>query len=67
MTISEYIISMRREINPRPSYIRYTIQILSELSRSIGIEKRFNDITRDDIYYYLYNARKPDDEDPLHK
>jgi hypothetical protein len=58
---------MRREINPRPSYIRYAIQILSELSRSIGIEKRFNDMTRDDIYYYLYNARKPDDEDPLHK
>ena len=58
---------MKREINPRPSYIRYTIQVLSELSRSIGIEKRFKDMTREDIHYYLYNARKSDNEDPLHK
>jgi hypothetical protein len=38
VTIPEYIISMKREINPRPSYIRYTIQVLSELSRSIDNE-----------------------------
>src|ERR671931_2780978 len=67
MTISEYIISIKGETNPRPGYIRYTIQILSGLSRSIGIEKRFNDMTRDDNHYYLYNARKSDNEDPLVK
>jgi hypothetical protein len=31
VTISKYIISTKREINPRPNYIKYTIQILSEL------------------------------------
>jgi hypothetical protein len=31
LTIAEYIISMKREVNPRLSYITYTIQFLSEL------------------------------------
>lgn len=33
LTIAEYIIAMKREINPRLSYIKNTIQILSEFSR----------------------------------
>jgi hypothetical protein len=33
LIVAEYIIAMKREINPRQSYIRYTIQFLSELSR----------------------------------
>ena len=37
LTISEYIIAMKREVNPRLSYLRYTIQFLSELSKYIGI------------------------------
>ncbi|MFL6381192.1 MAG: hypothetical protein ACJ72S_07875, partial [Nitrososphaeraceae archaeon] len=45
LTIAEYIISMKREVNPRLSYIRYTIQFLSELSKSAGIEKSFKDMT----------------------
>jgi uncharacterized protein YihD (DUF1040 family) len=67
LTISEYIIAMKREVNPRLSYIRYTIQFLSELSKYIGIEKRFEDMTRDDILLYLDSCRKPENEDPLHK
>lgn len=30
--VTDYIIAMRREINPRPNYMNYTIQFLSELS-----------------------------------
>jgi integrase len=67
LTIAEYIIAMKREVNPRLSYIRYTIQFLSELSRSSGIKKKVDDMTRDDILCYLDKCRKPEDEDPLHK
>jgi hypothetical protein len=37
LTICEYIISMKREVNPRLSHKRNTIQFLSELSKSVGI------------------------------
>jgi hypothetical protein len=67
MTVSEYVIAMKREINPRYNYVRYTIQYLSELSRTVGISKKFIDMTRDDILTYLDKNRKPEDEDPLHK
>jgi hypothetical protein len=58
---------MKREINPRLSYKKYTIQVLSELSKTVGIQKKFIDMTRDDILCYLDSCRKPENEDPLHK
>jgi hypothetical protein len=67
LTICEYIIAMKREINPRLSYKKYTIQFLSELSRAVGIEKKFIDMTRGDVLCYLDKCRKTEDEDPLHK
>jgi uncharacterized protein YihD (DUF1040 family) len=67
LTICEYIIAMKREINPRLSYKRYTIQFLSELSRAVGIEKKFIDMTRDDVLCYLDKCRKSEDKDPMHK
>ncbi|MFL6401133.1 MAG: hypothetical protein ACJ72J_16350, partial [Nitrososphaeraceae archaeon] len=67
LTIAEYIISMKREVNPSLSYIRYKIQFLSELSKSAGIEKPFKDMTREDILSYLDGYRKYENEDPLHK
>src|SRR5919198_4468528 len=67
LTICDYIIAMKREVNPRLTYKRYTVQILTELSRALGIEKKFIDMTRDDILHYLDNCRKPESEDPLHK
>jgi integrase/recombinase XerD len=67
ITICEYVIAMKREVNPRLSYKRYTIQFLSELSRAVGIEKKFIDMNRDDVLCYLDKCRKPENEDPLHK
>jgi integrase len=67
LAVCEYIIAMKREINPRLSYKRYTIQFLSELSRSVGIKKKFVDMTRDDILCYLDKCRKTEDDDALHK
>jgi integrase/recombinase XerD len=67
LTISEYIVAMKREINPRLNTVRTTIQFLSELSRSVGIAKRFIDMTQEDILLYLDSCRKPENEDVLHK
>src|SRR5215469_2542669 len=67
LAIADYIIAMKREINPRLNYIKSTIQFLSELSRAIGVEKHFVDMTRDDILFYLDKCRKIENEDPLHK
>jgi integrase len=67
LVVCDYIIAMKREINPRPNTVRTTIQFLSELSKSIGIEKRFEDMTRDDVLSYLDSCRKLEDDDPLHK
>jgi hypothetical protein len=33
LTVCNYIIAFKHEVNPRPSYIQYTIQFLSELSK----------------------------------
>jgi hypothetical protein len=60
LAVADYIIAMKREINPRLNYIKSTIQFLSELSRFIGVEKHFVDMTRDDILSYLDKCRKPD-------
>jgi hypothetical protein len=69
LTICDYIIAMKREVNPRLSYIKYTVQFLYELSRSVGITKKFNDMmaTREDVLLYLDKCRKPENDDPLHK
>jgi hypothetical protein len=60
LTICDYIIAMKREVNPRPSYKRNTIEILSESSRAVGIQKKFIDMTRDDILCYLDKCLKPE-------
>jgi hypothetical protein len=53
LIISEYILAMKREINPRLNTIRTTIQFLSELSRSVGIAKNLNNMTQEDVLLYL--------------
>lgn len=58
---------MKREINPRLSYIKNTIQFLAELSKSIEIEIKFIDMTKDNVLCYLDKCRKPENDDPLHK
>jgi hypothetical protein len=67
LTLCDYVIAMKREINPRLSYKKNTIQVLSDLSRVVGIEKKFIDMTRDDTLSYLDKHRKSENQDPLHK
>jgi integrase len=63
----DYIIAMKREINPRLNTIRTVIQFLSELSKTVGVTKKFTDMTRDDVLLYLDSCRKLENDDPLHK
>jgi integrase len=67
LTVSDYIIAMKREVNPRLNYKRSTIQVIAELSKNIGIAKKFIDMTREDLVSYLDKYRKPEDEDRSHK
>ncbi|MGA7042362.1 MAG: hypothetical protein WBY71_01720 [Nitrososphaeraceae archaeon] len=68
LTVCDYIIAMKREVNPKVSTIRITIQFLAQLSKAVGIAVKFIDMTRDDILLrYLNKCRKPEIEDPLHK
>jgi hypothetical protein len=48
LKMCDYIMAMKREVNPRLSYKRNTIQFIAELSKAIGIDKKFIDMTRDD-------------------
>jgi uncharacterized protein YihD (DUF1040 family) len=67
LTICDYVIVMKREVNPALSYKKYTIQFLAQLSKTVGTAKKFIDMTRDDVLLYLDKCRKPENEDPLHK
>jgi hypothetical protein len=58
LVVADYIVAMKREVNPRLNYIKYTIQFLSDLSKVIGIGKNFIDMTRDDILSYLDRCRR---------
>jgi integrase len=69
LTACDYIIDMKREINPRLNTIRTTIQYFSELYKCVGVDnkKRFEDMTRDDILLFLDQCRKLENDDPMHK
>ncbi|HEY6884280.1 MAG TPA: hypothetical protein VI278_09615, partial [Nitrososphaeraceae archaeon] len=69
LTVCDYMIAMKREVNPRLTTISTTIQFLSGLSKFAGVEKRFEDMmtTSTILLSYLDSCRKPEDKDPLHK
>ena len=57
LTISEYVLSLRREANPSQNYTRTQIQALVELSES-SKQKPFKQLTREDILSFLDKFRK---------
>jgi len=66
LTISDYVLSLRREINPSLSYIKMEIRALVELSE-YSRERPFEQLTKEDVLSFLYKFRKTEDRDPLHK
>ena len=73
LTVCDYIIDMKREINPSLNTIRTTIQFFSELCKCVCVDnnnnkkKRFEEMTRDDILLFLDQCRKLENDDPMHK
>ena len=57
--VAEYIIAMKREVNPRLNYIQYTFSFCQSY-QDIGITKKFIDMTREDVLCYLDKCRKPE-------
>jgi hypothetical protein len=66
LTIYNYIMAMKTEINLSDNYRRTTIVLLIRLSRFLQ-NKSFNLVSRDDILEFLDRLRKPESVDPLHK
>lgn len=66
MTVANYILSMKSEINPADNYRRDNITLLTRFS-IFHHNKAFRQILRDDILSFLDSLRKPEAADPLHK
>ena len=66
MTIANFILAQKTEINLADTYRKTFINVLTVLSKFLK-NKLFKDITRKDILLYLDSLRKPEASDPLHK
>jgi hypothetical protein len=66
LTLANYIIAMKSEINPSYNYRIDTIEKISRLSIYYG-NTLFKDMTRGQILDFLDNFRKSEASDPLHK
>jgi hypothetical protein len=67
LTIVNYILSMKNEINLSNGYRKLNIYALYIISQFFKNEKTFKEITRDDVLQFLDSLRKPEASDPLHK
>jgi integrase/recombinase XerD len=66
LTISEYVLLLKTEINPSQNYKKIQIQALVELSDYLD-QKPFKQLTTEDVLSFLDKFRKTEDKDPLHK
>ncbi|HKG89669.1 MAG TPA: zinc ribbon domain-containing protein [Nitrososphaeraceae archaeon] len=64
--IVNFIMSVNTEINPSANYRRSMINALRYLSNE-NKNKKFKNMTRQDILDFLYRHRKSESIDPLHK
>ena len=63
LAISEYVLLLRREVNPSQNYTKIQIQALVELSEYLK-QKPFKQLTTEDVLSFLDNFRKTEDKDP---
>jgi NTE family protein len=66
LTIANYILSMKSEINPADNYRRDNITLLTRFS-IFHHNKAFKQVIREDILSFLDSLRKTEAADPLHK
>jgi integrase len=69
LTISDYISTLKSEINPSDGYRKNNILLLCTFSIFFknAKSKQFKDMTREDILSFLDSLRKIESVDPLHK
>lgn len=67
LAISEYINSLRREINLSIGYRKANLDTLVALAKFHSNKKDFKKWVREDILLYLDSLGKPEASDPLHK
>ena len=67
LSIIDFILSMKIEINLSIHHIMNNITALRLLSNFHNNKKSFREMTRDDILSYLNRLRRPESTDPLHK
>ena len=66
LTMSEYILTMKNEVNISDSYREMTIKVLYNICKFVRY-KDFLNITREDVLCYLDNLRQSETSDPFHK
>jgi integrase len=67
LTIVNYILSMRNEINLSNGYRKLNIYLFYSLSKFFNNRKIYKKLARDDVMQFLDSLRKPEESDPLHK
>ncbi|HEU4822290.1 MAG TPA: hypothetical protein VFS97_02590 [Nitrososphaeraceae archaeon] len=67
LTIVNYILSMKNEINLSNGYRKLNIYALYIISQFFKNKKTYKEFTRDDVLQFLDSLRKPEASDPLHK
>jgi integrase len=67
LTIVDYIISMKNEINLSDNYRKLNIYTLYRMSKFLNNKKSYKEFTREDLLQYLDSFRRPEASDPLHQ
>jgi integrase/recombinase XerD len=67
LTIVDYIISMKNEINLSDNYRKLNIYTLYRMSKFLNNKKTYKEFTREDLLQYLDSFRRPEASDPLHQ
>jgi hypothetical protein len=67
LTVCNYIMAMKTEINPSVQYRHVTIQALYYLARFHKHQIPYAKMTRDDVIMYLNSLHKPESVDSQHK
>ena len=67
LTIIDYVLSMKNEINLSEGYRKLNIYALYSISKFFNNRKSYKEFTREDVLQSLDSLRKPEASDPLHK
>ena len=67
LTLINYILTMKNEINLSDGYRKLNIYVFYSVSKFFNHKKTYKELTRDDVMQFLDSLRKPEESDPLHK